>query len=130
MSAKKILIIDDEVDFTEMLGQYFTRKNCIVKSGNTLREGMSLLRDFNPDFIFLDNQLPDGVGWAETQYILQNYPMCQLILMSGNLAPKTSARNFRIMEKPLVMAELDALILEKPFYMRNEQDTDSLNPAF
>ena len=127
---KKILIIDDEVDFTEMLAEFFTRKNCIVKTGNTLRQGMAVLRDFNPDFIFLDNQLPDGVGWAETQYILQNYPMCQLILMSGHLAPKTSARNFRIMEKPLVMSELEALILEKPYYLKNEQDKDLVNPGY
>lgn len=128
--TKKILIIDDEVDFTEMLAAYFSRKNCTVKTANTLRDGMKELRDLQPDFIFLDNQLPDGVGWAETQYILQNYPMCQLILMSGHLAPKTSARNFRIMEKPLVMAELEALIMEKPYFLQNEQDKDMQNAGF
>jgi DNA-binding NtrC family response regulator len=122
MKAKKVLVIDDEVDFTTTLTSFFEKKNCQVKVAHTLKEGMVLMNEFNPDFVFLDNQLPDGVGWAETQYILQKYPMCQLILMSGNLAPKTSARNFRIMEKPLLLSELEALVLEKPLYLQNEQD--------
>ncbi len=122
MKAKKILVVDDEVDFTTMLSSFFEKKNCDVKVAHTLKDGMAIIKDFNPDFVFLDNQLPDGVGWAETQYILQNYPMCQLILMSGNLAPKTSARNFRIMEKPLMLSELEALVLEKPFYLQNQED--------
>ncbi len=34
---------------------------------------MLLLESESKEFVFLDNILPDGLGWEKTEYILHNY---------------------------------------------------------
>jgi DNA-binding response OmpR family regulator len=119
----KILIIDDEADLRNLLKVYFEKKNCQVMLAETLDAGMLALDDFKPDHIFLDNNLPDGSGWSKTQHILMNYPQCQLNLMSGYLVPKTSAMNFRIIEKPISFKELDMILQIKNPYQWDNDDT-------
>ena len=98
---KKILIIDDEKDFGFLMKSFFLPKNYDVFIAYTLAAGMKMLAEENPDFIFLDNNLPDGLGWGETEYILVHHPLAQLNLISALKVPKTSSSTFRILEKPL-----------------------------
>ncbi len=123
MRQTKILIIDDEADLRILLKTYFEKNNCLVMLAETLDEGMTALEAFKPDHIFLDNNLPDGSGWAKTQHILMNYPQCQLNLMSGYLVPKTSAMNFRIIEKPISFKELDLILqIKNPYRMEPDEE--------
>lgn len=112
----KILVIDDDADLRSLLKTYFEKRNCLVTLADTLDSGMKALESARPDHVFLDNNLPDGAGWAKTAYILDNFPFCQLNLMSGYLVPKTSAMNFRIIEKPISFAELDMILQIKSSY--------------
>jgi DNA-binding response OmpR family regulator len=109
MKAKKILLIDDERDFGILMKSYFIPKNIEVYHAVTLEEGMRILDEVHPDVIFLDNNLPDGLGWGKTEYILVNHPGAQLNLISAYHVPKTSASTFRILEKPLVMDEINKI---------------------
>ena len=106
MKNKKVVLIDDEVDFGILMKRYFSSKRIDVYVAHTLAAGMKLLEEQNPDYIFLDNILPDGLGWSKTEYILVNYPQTQLHLISATDVPKTSASSFRILEKPLIWEEL------------------------
>jgi len=106
MKNKKVLIIDDEVDFGFLMKRFFTTRKYEVFVAHTMAEGIRLMEEQKPDFIFLDNNLPDGLGWSQTEYILLNYPEAQLNLISALDAPKTSASSFRILEKPILMEDL------------------------
>ena len=106
MKNKKVLIIDDEEDLGILFRHFFNPKHIDVYVAHTIAEGMRLLEEQNPDFLFLDNNLPDGLGWGKTEYILMNYPRTKLNLISALNAPKTSSSTFRILEKPLLLEEL------------------------
>ena len=106
---KKVLIIDDEKDFGLLLKGFFTRKKYDVRLSYTIEEGMKALEECKPDFIFLDNNLPDGLGWGKADYILKNYPKTQLNLISAYHAPRTNSTAFRILEKPISIAELNKM---------------------
>jgi len=106
---KKVLVIDDEQDFGLLLKGFFARKKYDVHVAYTIEDGMKALEETQPDFIFLDNNLPDGLGWGKTEYILNNYPKTQLNLISAHHVPKTSTDAFRILEKPLSFDELNTL---------------------
>ena len=67
---RKVLIIDDEVDFCLLLKYYLSKKDCDVSMSHTLREGLGMVENKHPDVIILDNNLPDGLGWSEAQNIL------------------------------------------------------------
>jgi len=106
MKSKKVLIIDDEQDFGLLMKNFFSSKKIDVFVASTIAEGMRLLEQEKPDYIFLDNNLPDGLGWGKTDYILLNYPHVHLNLISAMDVPKTSASAFRILYKPFLHEEL------------------------
>jgi DNA-binding NtrC family response regulator len=108
-SMKKVLIIDDEKDLGLILKNFFTKKKYEVYVSYTIEDGMKVLEEVMPDYIFLDNNLPDGSGWGKTEYILKKYPAIELNLITAYHVPKTSATSFRILEKPIRLEELDKL---------------------
>lgn len=107
---RKVLIIDDEIDFCLLIKYYLSKKNCDVSISHTLREGMSMVEKKHPDVIILDNNLPDGLGWSEAQNILQNSPESNLFLISAN---KTNLHSdlindhFHVVEKPISIKQID-----------------------
>lgn len=105
-NSKKILVIDDDKDFGIALKYFFADKNVELHVAHTLTEGMSLLEKEKPEYIFLDNNLPDGLGWGQTEYILSHYPQIHLNLISALDVPKTSTSTFRILEKPVSLDEI------------------------
>lgn len=103
---KKILIIDDEPDFGFLMKTFFNKRGFDVLIANSLAKGLQLLKEEHPDYIFLDNNLPDGLGWGKTDFILANYPSVNLNLISALEVPKTSNSSFRILYKPFIKDEL------------------------
>lgn len=110
MKCKKILVIDDEKDFQTLMQSFFSTNGHQVFVAGTIKEGLMILDEEHPDFIFLDNKLPDGLGWERTEFILKRYPEVHLNLISANHVPKTFTSRFRILEKPLHFEEMNRLI--------------------
>jgi DNA-binding response OmpR family regulator len=109
VSSKKVLIIDDEVDFCFLLKTYLSKKNYKICLANTLNQGMQLLQSEKPDIIFLDNNLPDGFGWDKIDFITSSLPDAQLNLISAYkyTYPGREAEKLKIWEKPLDFRKLD-----------------------
>lgn len=106
MKKKKILLIDDEKDLGLLVSNFLSSRNHQVFIAHTIEDGMKILEEEKPDFLFLDNQLPDGLGWGKTEFILINYPQTRLSLISAMEVPKTSASSFQIIYKPSLREEL------------------------
>ena len=68
MSRKKIVIIDDEEDLCHLMKTYFLELDHDVYLANTLSGGLSLIEEVSPDVVFIDNNLPDGLGWEKQGY--------------------------------------------------------------
>lgn len=61
---KKILIIDDEKEFTDLLAGYLEETGQYkVDTENNGREGLAAVQRFKPDLILLDILLPDMLGY-------------------------------------------------------------------
>jgi two-component system OmpR family response regulator len=105
----KVLIIDDEEDLCLLIKNYLTRKRCEVFTANSLSEGLRKLNELLPDILFLDNNLPDGLGWENAEKILHQHPHIQLHLISAYNPPqiKASIPVTRVWEKPISLRDLD-----------------------
>lgn len=106
MSRKKIVIIDDEEDLCHLMERYFLELNHDVFLANTLGLGLSLIKEVSPDVVFIDNNLPDGLGWEKMSYLREKYPHCRINLISAfeYLPPDLKDREnniVTILEKPL-----------------------------
>ncbi|WEK33470.1 MAG: response regulator [Candidatus Pseudobacter hemicellulosilyticus] len=108
---KKILIIDDEPDLCLLLKAYFSKKDYEVHVRHTLREGVSEMQALQPDILFLDNNLPDGIGWMQVESFIKHNPGLRLYLMSG-FQPSFQdipGINYRVLTKPISFADFAEL---------------------
>ena len=107
---KKVLIIDDEVDLCLLLKTYLKRRNYEVYYSHTLKEGLNQFKLVHPDILFLDNNLPDGIGWEKAASLMEQYPELQVHLISAYQpnTPEKMTSSFKVWEKPLTLKELDS----------------------
>lgn len=112
LQQKKVLIIDDEVDLCLLMKTYLTRKNYDVFYYHTLKEGLAQVPSLKPDIIFLDNNLPDGLGWEQAASLLEKYPAIQLHLISAYHpnTPELTSDSFKVWEKPITLKDLEAFL--------------------
>lgn len=109
-NKRKILIVDDEPDLCLLLKSYFIKKNYEVVSASTLQEGIAQMKAFLPDILFLDNNLPDGIGWSKVESFLQVNPALRLFLMSGYPpTPDIPGLSYQVLTKPISFADLEIL---------------------
>ena len=115
IQRKKVLIIDDEVDLCLLMKTYLTRKNYDVYYYHTLKEGISQVPTIKPDILFLDNNLPDGLGWDKAAYLLEKYPDMQLHLISAYHpnTPDLMSNSFKVWEKPITLRDLESFLEDR-----------------
>jgi two-component SAPR family response regulator len=66
--------------------------------------------DIHPDILFLDNNLPDGVGWDSAPLFAEKMPGIYIVLISAfhpSTPPMPADASFRIIEKPITLADLN-----------------------
>ena len=123
MPKLKILIIDDEEDYCMILEDYFLQKKYEVYLAYTLREGVQLLQHNKIDFLFLDNNLPDGNGWQIVDKLITEMPDLKIYLISAykqkNDFVGTSPR-VTVWEKPISFDLLES-IPDNPDKLQAEQ---------
>ena len=108
---KKILIIDDEVDFCLIMKGYFGRKNYEVCVAYTLQSGLFLINEEKPDILFLDNNLPDGQGWKYVDQIVEKNPHLEIFLISAHQSKSSFSspnKNIIVWEKPISLQILNS----------------------
>lgn len=114
MGKKKVLIIDDEVDFCLLMQFYLSKKNCDVQISHTLTDGLGRVKNHNPDIVILDNNLPDGLGWPAARNIMNEVPDAHLFLISANKPSKPDITSvddahshLHVVEKPISITQID-----------------------
>ena len=110
-NKKKILIIDDEPDLCLLMESYFIKKDYDVQSAATLQAGLAQMQLFQPDILFLDNNLPDGIGWSKVESFLHVNPALRLFLMSGYppTFPSIPGFAYEVLIKPISFTDLEIL---------------------
>lgn len=109
---KKIVIIDDEEDLCRLMKAYLVDIGYDVFLAHTLYDGLNLMHEVSPDILFLDNNLPDGLGWERMKFLTEHFPYCKITLIS---AYKYFPPELREMESPV-------RILEKPITLNALKD--------
>ncbi len=59
---KKVLIVEDERDICLLLQKLLVNDSNFVECAFSLNEGIEKVSALQPDFVLLDNNLPDGQG--------------------------------------------------------------------
>ena len=87
-SGKRIFIIDDESDLTDLLRYQLKREGFKVEAKNDPFAALSAARDFGPDLIVLDVMMPDLDGYQllrmfRSDNLLSEIPVVMLTARAG-----------------------------------------------
>lgn len=113
----KIVIIEDERDLGVLMRNFLIRQlNIKTPEGSvrvvaSLMEGLDCIRDMIPDWIFIDNNLPDGKGVEAIRQIREAHPgsRAKVVMMSAMTNLKDEAfRNGAdfFLDKPISFVEV------------------------
>jgi len=86
----KILIIEDDTAFCQMLQKFLTRNGFAVSTAFTIQEAEEILEGSTFDVILSDVRLPKGSGVTLLPEVKRRAPGTQVILMTGYAEVKTA----------------------------------------
>jgi len=111
----KIEIIDDEKDLCFLLKMSLTKKFSEIEYAHTLKDGLVLFEKSKPNWLILDNNLPDGLGWQSTDKFLSINKAVNIIYISANPDSVNDKKleNAYHFVKPLNISKITELILSK-----------------
>lgn len=83
MAAKRVLIIDDETDICLLLSGLLRRLGYQPTCAHLIQEGRQCLSSQQFDAIFLDLNLPDGLGFDLLPAVKQDQANAKIIMISA-----------------------------------------------
>ncbi len=78
----KILAIDDDTAMTELLTVLLESRDFEITTANSGKEGISLIKQINPDIILLDLMMPEMDGW-ETCKKIRDFSNIPIVVLSA-----------------------------------------------
>ncbi len=79
----KILIVDDEMEFTKALEQYFGARGYEVHVALTGSSGIALVDHYNPDVVLTDLKLPGLDGDDILKHVRRTHPNTKVIVITA-----------------------------------------------
>ena len=84
MIMHKLLSIDDEVEFTNLIRSYFTLRGYEVYVANEGTEGLRVAKKENPDVCLIDVKMPGLHGDEVLRGILLHNPKAKCIMITAS----------------------------------------------
>ena len=78
----KILVIDDDTAVTDLLSVLLSSQGFDVAATNSSSDGLSHVRDNEPDLIILDLMMPESDGWEVCRSV-RSYSQVPIIVLSA-----------------------------------------------
>lgn len=111
MHASVALIVDDEEDICRLLAANLRRKFLRVEYALTLKEGLLLAEALCPDWLILDNNLPDGIGIQLIHEFRKSSKKILVISAMNNLSEQAlNAGADYFLSKPVSFADITELL--------------------
>ena len=122
----KVLLVDDEEDFVEMLSlrlQELGEKVSIAYSG---QEGLDALSNTPIDVVILDIKMPGMDGIETLKEIKKHFPLVEVIMLTGHGSTETAVEGMKLgafdyLMKPADFGDLSAK-LEGARKRKDEQE--------
>jgi DNA-binding NtrC family response regulator len=105
MATDRVLLVDDEKDFVEVLAERMRSRGLEVTCATSGREAISAVEEETFDAVILDLAMPDLDGLETLRRLHEIQPELQVMILSGRATVKTAVEAIRrgatdIFEKP------------------------------
>ena len=115
MTAKHVLIIDDEPDICELIEITLARMGLNSRSAMNVADALNLIEAEHFDLCLTDMRLPDGDGIEMVKYVQKNHPNIPIAVITahGNVETAVQALKlgaFDFISKPLDLGNLRNIV--------------------
>ncbi|MGD0541151.1 MAG: response regulator, partial [Tepidisphaeraceae bacterium] len=110
-ASPQVLIVDDESDVVEFLGDALIRNvDCRLTSAGTIAQASRALQSQPVDLLIVDLHLPDGDGSELLAALRERHPLASAIVVTGSPSVETAVSALRdgavdFLAKPFTMDE-------------------------
>ena len=131
-ATARVLIIDDELPIREVLSASLRDEGHVVQTAQDAEAGLKLMREFQPEIIFLDIWMPGSLDGIEVLTTARKqFPNCEFVMISGHGTIETAVRATKLgawdfIEKPLSMDKISIVISNIVQYQQEKQDKEVL----
>ena len=121
----RVLLVDDEKDFVEMLGLRLEEAGENVTSAYSGQECLKVLKKKEIDVVILDILMPGMDGIATLKQIKNRFPLVEVIMLTGHGTTESAVKGMKLgafdyLLKPAHFGELTAK-LESARKRKDEQ---------
>jgi DNA-binding NtrC family response regulator len=121
----RVLLVDDEKDFVEMLGLRLEEVGENVTAAHSGRECLQILENKEIDVVILDILMPGMDGIATLKEIKSRFPLVEVIMLTGHGTTESAVKGMKLgafdyLLKPAHFGELTAK-LESARKRKDEQ---------
>src|SRR5690606_33438391 len=93
---KKILLVEDDMAFCNMLETFLSKNGFLVKTAYNLKSAFGLLDSTVFDIILSDIRLPEGEGTEILKTVVSKNLKTQVVLMTGYAEVNTAVEAMKI----------------------------------
>lgn len=111
----KAVIVDDEINITQIFKRIFEEFNINVDIALSYTEGEKLINENNYDIAFLDVRLPDGSGIDLLRKIKEKNPKTEVVIITAYASSETAVETIKLgaydyLSKPFDINEIRLII--------------------
>ncbi len=92
----KILLVDDEEQFVEVLAERLEARNFDVRRASSGDEAISKLEEKESDVVVLDVLMPGKDGVQTLKEIKQLWPIVEVIMLTGHATVETAIEGMKL----------------------------------
>ena len=92
----RVLIVDDEADFVEMLSLRLEEAGEKVVPAYNGRESLEVLKKLEIDVVILDIKMPGMDGIQTLKEIKKSFPLVEVIMLTGHATTETAVEGMKM----------------------------------
>jgi DNA-binding NtrC family response regulator len=111
--SEKVLLVDDELDFLEIMGERLVARGIEVSTSSSAEEALKRIETDMFDAVILDLQMPGMNGLEALRQIKERRPEIQVILLTGHATVEKGVEAIKLGAMDFVEKPADLEVLEE-----------------
>ena len=108
---KQLLLVDDDVTFSEVMARAFTQKGFATSAAHTVDDALANAQAKPPSHIVLDLNMPGGSGLSAIPGLLKASPKARIVVLTGYSSIATTVEAIKLgatnyLCKPATVSEI------------------------
>jgi len=114
--VKRVLVVDDDADQVQTLTVLLRDAGHRVEGATNALYALTLAREFNPEFVFLDIGMPHIDGYDAVRRFRAAFPAARMFAITGRVGEEARRKSIDAgfeahLEKPLDVAVVEQILV-------------------